>query len=154
MNNLNQVPNLRTSRRFPEEAKQLSIELEKAYIDIANAVNNRTIGLYGSSRPSGTGNSYFVSKNQRQQEIRQVYSLTSTAPIPHGLNLSRIDYFTNNFGSFTDGTNWYGLIYAGNVAIAGQISFFVGPTNITFLTGAAAPTVTKGIIVLQWISVP
>jgi len=153
MNNLNQVPNLRTSRQFPQDSKQLSIELEKAYIDIANAVNNRTIGLYGSNRPSGTGNSYFISKNQRQQEIRQVYTFTTTTAIPHGLNLDHIDYFTNCFGSFTDGTNWYGLIYGSNVAIAGQISFFVGPTNITFLVGAGAPALTRGIIVLQWISV-
>ena len=69
MNNItNQVPNLRTSRHFPSDnPDQLSIELEKAYIDIANAVNNRTIGLYPSNRPSGTGNSYYISKNQKQQ---------------------------------------------------------------------------------------
>ena len=156
MNNItNQVPNLRTSRHFPSDnPDQLSIELEKAYIDIANAVNNRTIGLYPSNRPSGTGNSYYISKNQKQQEIRQVYTFTTTAAIPHGLNLDRLDYFTNCFGSFTDATNWYGHIWGSNVAIAGQISFYVDPVNIVFLVGAGAPAITKGLIVLSWISVP
>jgi hypothetical protein len=150
----NQVAFLRTSREFPTEPDVLKIELNKAYIDIANVVNSRTIGLFPVNRPAQNGESYFIRNNLRQQGFRQVYTFTTTAPIPHNLNLTQIDYFTSNFGEFTDGTNWYGLNPGSNVAIAGQITFYLTPTNITFLTGAGAPALTKGIIVLSWISQP
>ncbi len=156
MNIVNQVAYLRTSREFPEEMHQLTVELSKTYIDVANAVNNRIISLFPTSRSAITGENWFLSQNQRQQSFRQVYTFTTTTSINHGLAsfFSSISYFTRMWGQFTDGTNWYGLIAGSNVAIAGQISFYVTPTQIVFLSGAGAPTLTKGIIVLEWLSQP
>lgn len=152
MNNIvNNVAYLRSARKFPEDLPQLTVEINKAYVDIANAVNNRTISIFPANRPAITGESWFLT-NQRQQTLRQVYSFTTTTSIPHGITLSQIDRFTRTFGEFTDGTNWYGLIPGSNVAIAGQISFYIDPTNIVFLTGAGAPALTKGAIVLEWLS--
>ena len=83
-----------------------------------------------------------------------MYTFTTTAAMTHTLNsiYTSIPYFTRMWGQYTDGTNWYGLIAGSNVAIAGQVSFYVSPTNINFLVGAGAPTVTKGILVLEWMS--
>jgi len=39
-------------------------------------------------------------------------------------------------------------------AIAGQISFYVDPTNIVILAGVGAPTITSGLIILEWLSQP
>lgn len=154
-NIVNQSPFLATSRQFPQEPDLLTIEIDKAYIDIANIVNARTIGLFPSTRPAITGESYFVFQNKKQQTLRQVYTFTSTAAIPHGIKFFKdISYFTNNFGQYTDGTNWYGLIPGTSVAIAGQISFYVDPVNINFLVGAGAPALTKGLIVLTWMVNP
>jgi len=150
----NQVAYLRTSRDFPQDdVNQLSTELSKSYIDIANCVNNRIIGIFPVNKSAVTGESWFFS-TQKQQSLRQVYGFTSTANIPHGLNLTQIDRFTNNYGQYTDGTNWYGLISGTSVAIAGQIVFYVTPTNIVFVVGAGAPTLTRGNIVLTWLSFP
>ena len=155
MNIINQVAYLRTSREFPEELQGLTVQVNKSYIDIANAVNNRIIGLFPTDRSAVTGENWFVSLNQRNQSFRQVYVFTSTAALAHGLSFfSSISYFTRIWGQFTDGTNWYGLIAGSNVAIAGQISFYLSPANINFLVGAGAPTLTRGIIVLEWISNP
>lgn len=156
-NVVNQQPYLRTSRAFPIEAKELSQELNKAYVDIALMMNNRTIGVFPTIKPAVTGESWFISQNKRQQTLRRVYAFTVTAPavltnINHGLVFTEIDGFTRLFGTYTDGTNWYGLIAGSNVAIAGQISFYISPTQIVFLTGAGAPTVTKGTVVLEWLS--
>ena len=151
-NIVNTVPYLRTSRDFPLDVHQLGIEVNKAYIDIANAVNNRTISIFPTVRPSLTGESWFLGKAQRQQTFRQVYTFTTTAPIAHNITFDEISQFTRLYGQFTDGTNWYGLIAGSNVAIAGQISFYLTPTNITFLTGAGAPALTSGNIVLEWMS--
>lgn len=150
----NGSPYLRTSREFPEDIDQLVVELSKAYIDTANNVNNRTIGLFPVNRPAIGGEAWYITANQKQQNLRQVYTFTTTANIAHGLNFTGIDRFVRNFGEYTDGTNWYGLIHGSNVAIAGQISFYVTPTNIVFLVGAGAPAVTRGQVVLEWISFP
>lgn len=151
---INQVAFLRTSREFPEELHQLSMEVNRSYLDIANAVNNRTISLFPVNRPAINGESWFLSGNLRQQGLRQVYQFTTSASIPHGLNLNRISFFTRPFGSFTDGTNYYGCLYASNVAIAGQLTFYIDPTNIVFVVGAGSPAIVNGIIVLEWISDP
>jgi hypothetical protein len=153
MNNFaNQVPFLRTSREFPEEIHQLAVEINKSYIDTSNAVNNRIISLFPSNVPAITGESWFIT-NQRQQTLRKMFTFTTTAALAHGIqNFTTIAYFTRMWGQFTDGTNWYGLIAGSNIAIAGQISFYVDPTNINFLVGAGAPALTKGILVLEWMS--
>lgn len=151
---MNQVAYLRTSRDFPEEGKQFTIEVNKAYVDTANAVNNRTISLFPTTRPAINGESWFLTGNQRQQGFRQAYPFTTTTNIAHGIDFNQIERFVRMFGDFTDGTNWYGLIAASNVAIAGQISFYLTSTNIVFVVGGGAPALTKGTITLEWLSQP
>jgi hypothetical protein len=154
-NVVNTVAYLRTSREFPEEMHPLTVELNKSYVDTANAINVRIIGIFPANRAAVTGESWYFT-NQKQQSFRQIYPIIvvggTPQPIPHGLILTQIERFTRNFGQFTDGTNWYGLNSASNVAIAGQITFYVGTTNITFLVGAGAPAITKGSVVLEWLS--
>jgi hypothetical protein len=151
-NVVNQIAYLRTSREFPEEIRQLALEANKSYIDTANAVNSRTIGIFPTNRPAIGGESWFLSGNRRQQNLRQVYQFTAAGNIAHGITISSISQFTKPFGSFTDGTNFYGAIYASNVAIAGQVSFYITSTNIVVLSGVGTPTISSGIIVLEWLS--
>jgi hypothetical protein len=148
----NPVAFLRTSRNFPEDLKQLSIEVNKAYNDTANAMNVRIIGIFSQNVPSINGEQWFINTtNQKQQGLRQVYPLTTTANIPHGINITA-NPVVRAWGSFTDGTNYYGFIYGSPTAIAGQIVFYVTPTNIVFSVGAGAPAVTSGLVVLEWLS--
>lgn len=151
-NVVNQVAFLRTSREFPSEIKQFTVEVNKAYVDTANAVNNRTISIFPTMRPAINGESWFITQNKRQQGFRQVYPVTSTSSVPHGLIFSNIDRFVRMFGTFTDGTNYYGLIAGSSVAVAGQILFYLDPTNIVFVVGAGAPALTSGIVILEWLS--
>lgn len=158
-NIINQVSFLRTSREFPEELHQLAVQCNKSYVDIANCVNARIISLFTTNKPSINGENWFLGTNQRQQGLRQVYLVTSTAPINIGFKISSISQFTPKcYGSFTDNTNWYGLIFGSKVAIAGQVSFFIASTGSTttdqiqFQVGVGAPAVNSGIIVLEWLS--
>lgn len=160
-NIVNQSPYLRTSRDFPEDPQAMRMELNKAYIDIANAANNRSIGLFPTGKPVVTGDSYYLTGNQKQQSLRQVYQFTATGNIPHGVRTNQIFSFSRAYGWFTDDTNWYGAIYGSNVAIAGQVSFYLTPFvppatpgNIVVLAGAGAPAIVSGIIVLEWLSNP
>ena len=153
MNNVvNQIAFLRTSREFPEDLHQLAVENNKAYVDVANAVNTRTIGIFPVNQPAINGESWFLT-NQRQQGLRQVYRFTSATSIPHGLNLTNIFAFTKIYGTFTNGTNWYPLPYVDVVNADNQINVIVTPTNIVITAGAgASPSITSGLVVLEWLS--
>ncbi len=153
-NIVNQVAFLRTSRSFPEESQPLSVEIDRAYIDIANSVNTRIIGIFSTNRSSQTGESWWINKNQRQQTLRQVYLFTSTSAIDHNINVLDPNQFTRCWGSYTEGTNSFGLIWGTSVAINGQISFYVTSTQIVFVLGSGAPVLTNGKITLEWLSSP
>lgn len=149
-NIVNQAPFLRTSRNFPQESQPLAVEVNKSYVDTANAVNERIIGTFPTNRPAITGESWFLNNNQKQQTLRQIFTFTGTSAITHNITFAKIS--PKSCGEFTDGTNWYGLPQSTNVAIAGQITFYISPTQIIFLSGAGAPALTSGFIDLEWLS--
>lgn len=150
----NQAPYLRTSRNFPDDNSQaLSVEVNRSYIDIANKVNERTIGTYAVNAPVITGDRWFLSgASSRQQGLRQVYTFTAAGNIAHGINLSNISAFVKIYGTFTNGTNWYPLPYVDTNAAGNCISLNVTPTNIVITAGGGAPAITSGTIVLEWLS--
>lgn len=151
MNPINPSPFLRTSRNYPLEAQPLAVEVNKSYVDIASSVNNRIIGLFPTTKPAITGESWFIDKNLRQQTLRQVYSFTTFAAINHNIDTGTISGFTRIFGSFTDGTNFYPLPYVHPTA-ANQVGVIVTATQITFAAGGSAPTPTNGVIILEYLS--
>ena len=153
-NIVNQVPYLRTSREFPEELHQLTVEVNKAYLDTANAVNNRTISIFPTGRPAVNGESWFVNSSTRQQGLRQIYTFTNSGSYPHGINTDQIGGFTAIYGTFMDNSgNWYPLPYVNVNAANDQISLQVTPTNIVITSGAGTPpTISSIFIVLEWIS--
>lgn len=155
MINVQISPYLRDQRKFPtEDVRLLSDQVDHAYIDIAGKVNQRIIGLYALNFAAITGEKwYFQGPNQVQQSLRKLFTFTTAGNIPHGLDWAGVSQISlRSYGSYTDGTNWYGVIYASSVPIAGQVSFYVTPTNIVVLSGAGAPAITNGTIVLEFIS--
>jgi len=148
----NSAPFLRTSRNFPQEAQPLAVEVNRSYVDIAQKINDRVIGTFPTNKASVTGESWYLTSS-KQQSLRQIYPFTAAGNIAHGLNFSSVSQVSpRSYGTFTDGTNWYGAIYASNTAIAGQVSFYITSTNIVVLSGAGAPAITNGTIVLEWLS--
>jgi hypothetical protein len=149
--NISATPYLRNSRNFPQDAQELSVELSKTYIDIAESVNARVIGFY-ATLPTSTGNVWFV-RGARQQTVRQLFPFTAAGNIPHGINWAGVFAISpNSYGSYTDGTNWYGVPFTTPSPVTNQITFYVTPTNIVVVSGGAPPTPTQGYIVLEWVS--
>lgn len=157
-----QAPYLREQRQFPnDDLRELSNQVDHAYIDIATKVNLRTISVFPVNNPVINGESWYLTgQPNRQQALRQVYAFTSFANVPHGINTTTVTQFTKCYGSYigTDG-NFYGILFSNSTAIAGQVSFFIQSTanggNIVILTGAGfipIDTTKGGIIVLEWIS--
>lgn len=150
----NSVAYLRTSRDFTEETKVLCRDVSKAYIDTANAVNVRTIGIFSKNKSSVTGESWYIT-SQKQQGFRQIYTFTAAGSIPHNLNTDEIFAFTKIYGIFTDGTTSYPLPYVDVVAANNQVNVIVDATNIVIAQGAGTPpTISSGIVVLEWIVDP
>lgn len=149
----NNVPFLRTSRNFPVEIQELTVEIDRAYLDIANAVNARTIGIYSTNASVTTGNSWFINSNQRNQTIRKIYTFSAAGNIAHGINLSQIAGIVKIEGTFTDGTNWYPLPYVDVTAANNQVNVIVNPTNIVITAGGGSPpTITSGFVIVEWLA--
>lgn len=154
---VNQIAYLKTTSQFPiDSMPHLAIELDKSYVDIANAVNNRTIGLFPVNRPAIGGESWFVNKNQRQQNLRQVFPFSDTnLTITHGIKFTSLTNFVRIWGTFFDGTNWQCLPYVDVVASNNQINVKITATQIIVTKGAGAPPAcNSGLIVVEWISNP
>lgn len=154
-NIINSVPYLRTSRNFPEDVSELTTELSKTYIDIANNVNLRTIGIFPTNFSSITGESWFLSKNQRQQSFRQVYNFgPGYVNFDHNIMFSNVSTFTVIRGIGFDGANYFPLPFVNGTIIAGQVEMFVSPTQVIFIAGGSAPVLVRGIVLLEWLSNP
>lgn len=152
--NLLRAPFLRAQRQFPYDQKNLILEINRTYTDIANAVNDRTIGIHPINGAILSGN-YFSFKNQKQEVLRQVYQFTTTAPINHNIKNIAAGQFADCWGQWTDDTNSYGLIFGSKVAIPGQLSFYCTSSQIVFVAGGGAPilsTTLPSYVVIQWLS--
>lgn len=146
----NRSPFLLSQREFPDKIPELTQEIFRMYVDVAQKVNARTVGTFSVNRPSTTGESWFIT-SERLQTQRQLYPITGPGSYPHGIDLSQINGFSRLFGTATDGTNWYPIPYVDEVLATNQISLTVTPTNIEVVAGATAPVITQGYVVLEWI---
>ncbi len=146
----NQVAFLRTTREFPEEIHQLCTEVNKSYLDIANVVNARTIGLFPTNRPAITGESWFFS-TRRQQTQRQIYPISDYSSITHNLNFQSISTFTVIRAIGYDGTIYFPIPYING---ANSVGIHVTSTQVVFDVTGAPPVLTNGFILLEWLLHP
>lgn len=153
---LQQAPYLREQRQFPnDDVRDLSNQVDHAYIDIAGKVNQRIIGNYPVNFLSITGERwYFQGSSRPQQSLRQVYTFTAAGNIAHGLDWAGVSSISpKSYGTYLDTSgNWNGVIYANSAPITGQLSFYVTPTNIVVLDGTIPIPLANGFIVLEYIS--
>lgn len=142
-------PFLIESQRFSKEEEPFIAQITKINADISRAVNIRDIAIYDLQEVP-TGQQWFNSSNPqvKRNGFRQVFTFTAAGNIAHGITGMTL---CNAFGEFTDGINFYGTIYASNVAIAGQVTFYVTPTNIVVQAGGGAPAIVNGVIVLEYL---
>lgn len=135
--------------RWSKDYETFLTQITKAYSDIARAINTRDIAIYDLNQ-NVNGQEWFNPANVqlKRDGFRQVYTFTGVGNIAHLIaNLTLV----NGFGEYTDGTNFYGVIYASSVPIAGQVTFYVTPTNIVVQAGAGAPAISSGTIVLNFL---
>lgn len=147
----NKVPFLREQRLFPQEAQALSVEIDRAYTDIASSVNNRSLGIYTSNQPTQNGDTWYLN-GMSYSGFRKIYQISSATPIDHGINFENIFFFTDIRGIGFDGTNYYPIPYVSPVAVNNGMGLFVSPTQIQIVSVVGSPALVSGLIVLEWLS--
>lgn len=158
-----QSPYLITSRVFPIDSGKLEPILSKMYFEVAQAVNNRTIGIFNKFQVV-TGERWFNSGNptvkdfdvtQQPQTYRQVYTfgaIVAGANLSFAHNITGVTQFTRIYGTCITTTPDYRPIpFADVVAATGSIAVIADNVNVTVYNGATAPNIVSGIIVLEYL---
>lgn len=146
---------LRTSREFPEESRQFSLQVSKTYIEIAGAVNGRTIGLFPTNKPAITGEAWFLTNNQLQRTLREVYTFGAipagtSIDIAHGI--STIIGFTRIYGTVITVADYRPLPYTDPDTPSTGMALLVNATTIHIRLGTTAVPVKSGQVVLEWLT--
>jgi hypothetical protein len=155
MNNIvNSRPFLRTSREIPEDIREISVEVNKLYVDVASAVNARTIGLFPTGNPAITGENWHLLTSRPQPTLRQVYYITSLTSFDHNLNTAQIPLFTviRGMGYSNASGAYFPIPFVNGTDAAGNIEIYVNATQVIFIAGADAPTLNSGFVLLEWLS--
>jgi hypothetical protein len=159
-NVVNQTPYLRTSVRFPEEPKEMIRELSKSYIDIAGAVNARTIGIFPSNNPAITGNVWYFD-GLKHQTLRKIFPF---GPIAMGTSLNiplgfdNFQTIVNIYGTVQTQTTYRPLPYIDPSSLSNGMAILVQPIgpnsilNVTIKLGSTAPPVVSGFAVIEFLS--
>ena len=153
---INQVGFLRTSREFPEEIHQLSIEINRSYVDIANTVNARTIAIFAVNRPAQTGESWYFSST-RNQGLRQVYefgAILAGATLNISYSISGFNRLIRLFGAVKTATDERPIPFVSATDPTGNIEVRLNTSanQIVIVNGATAPAIVSGQIVFEWLS--
>ena len=141
------------SEYFPEDDAELRTKLSSLHSLVASAVNSRDIAFYQNGAEVVTGQQFSSGGNQRQSFRKVFYFGTinagATLTIAHGL--SGMTPFTRIYGTATTASDFRPIPYVDATVVTKQVSLFVDSTNINIINGATAPTITSGIIVLEYL---
>lgn len=152
-----EAPVLRGSREFPEDLQRLTVQINKTYIDIANCVNARTIGVFPNTRPTITGEIWYILGSFPQQSSRQNYSFGTIAagtPLSIPDNVTGYTQFSVIRGTcITDFPDSRPIPYVGTSS-NDYISLRRDTTtnSIVIAVGSASPNIISGTIVLEWLN--
>lgn len=144
-------PFIATSTFFPDDFPEFRAKFLELYRDLANSVNTREVGIYDLSEFL-TGENWSTPGNPqvKRKTYRKIFFF-SDASLTFAHGITGIVLTTHIYGSVTDGTNFFPLPYVSAVAIANQIQIDVTPVNVVVTKGGAAPAITNGTIVLEYL---
>lgn len=146
---------LPTTRGFPADPTQLNGDLSKSYIEIAQAVNFRTIGVFDKFQVV-TGERWFnepdaLSKRQTYREVFTVGAIAAGGNATFAHLITGIVAFTRMYGTCITDTPDYRPIPYASVAANSNIDLRVQGPNIIVANGAAAPNIVSAIVVLEYL---
>lgn len=141
---------------FQVDDEQLRIRLTQIFTQYGQALNLKDIAVYDTVE-NQTGQQFFDPTNAQQKRLgfRKVFPFSSivagaTLNTAHGITGETI--FTRiSGGCVTDVVDYRPLPYVDVAAVTNQISIRVDATNIIIMNGATGPTITNGIVILEYL---
>lgn len=161
-----QAPFLPTSLRFPLDPTELQTTQSKAYIDIAQAVNRRSIGIFNTIQVV-TGDQYYSLQNNdihKPIQFRQSYRMLFvfgpiaagvTITISHGI--AGIVELVNSYGNcITDisvipNAKYEPIPFVSATDVTQQVEFYMNDTIITIVNGAGNNNILSGTIIVEYL---
>lgn len=147
---------LNESEVFPSDQSEFLRKITHVYTQIAISGNVREIALYDTIEQVN-GQQFYNTTNIRNRRpcFRRVYpfgaiAAGATLNIAHGL--TNVTLMTRIDGAcITDVVDYRPIPYASTANVNLQISVTATLTNIVIVNGAAAPNITSGFIVLEYL---
>lgn len=157
-NRTNRMPFLITSRYWPNDPVTLQPTLNQSYIEVAQAVNSRIIGIF-QPLASVTGETWFEEvpgqmPMERTQTYRKIFrfgaiAAGATLSIPHAI--ANVQQFTRMYGTcITETPDYRPIPYASATAVDEQIELNGTTTVLNIINGASAPNIESGILVVEF----
>ena len=148
-------PFLATNRNFDIEYRQMQILWHQLYTQMAYAINSREISDYLLSEIP-IGQHFFKTGDPQATRavFRKVFPIPATASgttatLAHGIKFTE---FTNIYGTvITDVVDYRPIPYISVTAVNQGIELQCDTTNVYVINGAAAPNITSGIVVLEYL---
>lgn len=142
---------------FPPETERRILVHKDIYENVANAVNQREIGMFSTSELQN-GQQFFSTtgdNKQFRQAFRKVFELGAlaagaTSNIAHNIS-GAILYYHFSGGFITDVVDYRPLPFVDEATVTNQVSVKVVGANIVVINGATAPAITSGYIVLEYL---
>lgn len=152
-----QSPFVSSSEYFSPDNSQLLIQLSSNHTNIANAINDREIALYQDQQQTVTGQQFSSpgTNQAKKYTFRKVFYFGAIAPgatlsFAHGI--TNLVQFTRLYGTcVTNVVDYRPIPFIDSPIGGGEISLLSTPTNIVITLGAAAPNITSGIIVSEYL---
>lgn len=149
-------PFLQTSTYFPDNFDEFRVKFLELWRDLSNTVNSREVGYYDLIEFL-TGEKWFTTGDPQVKRLtfRKVFEIGAiatgaTSTTAHGI--TGITAFTHIYGTcITDVVDFRPLPYASATAVNTQFELKVDSTNITIISGAAAPNITSAIVILSYL---
>ena len=142
---------------FPPETERRILVHKDIYENVANAINQREIGMYSVAEIQN-GQQFFSTSGDNtkfRQGFRKVFQLGAVAAgatdtQAHGITGATLYYHLYG-GIITDVVDYRPLPYVDEATLTDQVSLKVVGANIVVINGATAPAITSGYIILEYL---
>jgi hypothetical protein len=158
-------PYLKVQWLFPNtDLKDMSAQMDKAYIDIASKVNDRVIGIYPERKIVPTGSKWYLNGYTRAlQTFREVIVFPAMASgtflnidtgVPNLISFTSI----NGVAALDTGTDWRPLPYVDPSLLTTSMTVLVEPNpsggnqSVKVVLGATAPNISAAYVTIEWLS--
>lgn len=144
-----------TSRFFPPDLGLLTPVLNKSYIEMSHATNDRTIGIHSAAQLV-TGEKWLQEGNplisiQSFRKIFQFEAIVTGAILTIDHGIVGLDEFSKTYGECrTDFPDFRPIPYTSTTLLTENIATRRTDTQIIITNGATAPNIISGIITLEY----